>query len=59
MVDNGLLGYEERTGKGDHHRVYHHRYSEAELREHLASLFIGKLLWEFPEETRRSLSQLA
>ena len=53
MVDNGLLDYEEKTGKGGHHRVYRHRYSETELREHLASVFIRKLLEEFPEKTRR------
>ena len=53
IVDNGILDYVERTGKGGHHRVYRHRYSETELREHLAAVFIGKLLKEFPEETRR------
>ena len=57
MVDNGILDYDEKTGKGGHHRVYRHRYSETELREYLASLLIGKLLWEFPEETRRALSR--
>jgi len=56
MVDNGILDYTENTGKGGHHRVYRHRYTEAQLKEYLASLFIGKLLWEFPEETRRALS---
>ena len=55
IVDNGILDYEERTGKGGHHRVYRHRYSEAELREFLASSFIKKLLKEFPEETRKSI----
>ncbi|MFH2109726.1 MAG: hypothetical protein ABIJ47_00545 [Candidatus Bathyarchaeota archaeon] len=54
MVDNGILDYEERTGKGGHHRVYHHRYSETQLKEHLASRFIAKLLEEFPKETRKA-----
>ena len=53
MADNGILDYEEATGKGGRHRIYRHRYSETELREHLAAVFIGKLLKEFPEETRR------
>lgn len=53
MVDNGMLDYEERTGKGGHQRVYRHRYSEAGLREFLASSFIKKLLEEFPDETRK------
>ena len=58
IVDNGLLGYEEKTGRGGYHRIYRHRYNEAELKEYLASSFIRKLLKEFPEETRRALSQL-
>ena len=53
MVDNGILDYVERTGKGGHHRIYRHRYSEAGLKEYLAACFIGKLLEEFPEETRK------
>jgi hypothetical protein len=59
MVDNGILDYEEKTGKEGHHRVYRHKYNETEFREHLASVFIRKPLKEFPEETRRALSQLA
>ena len=53
MVDNGILDYEEKTGKGGHRRVYRHRYSETELREYLALCFVEKLLKEFPEETRK------
>jgi len=45
--------------RGGHHRVYRHRYSEAEFREHPASRFTGKLLKEFPEETRRAISHLS
>ena len=59
MVDNGILDYDEKTGKGGHHRVYSHKYSETQRKEHLASRLIRKLLKEFPDETRRALSQLA
>ena len=55
MVDDELLTYTETTGKGGSHRIYRHRYGEAGFREHLASRFIGKLLKEFPEETRRAI----
>jgi len=55
MVDNGILDYEERTGKGGHHRLYRHRYSEEGLKEYLASSFIEKLMKEFPEETRKAI----
>ena len=55
MVDNGILRYEERTGKGGHHRVYSHNYDEPQLREHLAAHVMNKLLKEFPEETRKAI----
>ena len=58
MVDNGILDYDEKTGKGGHHRVYRRKYNESELREHLALRVIGKLLEEFPEETLRALTLL-
>ena len=55
MVDNGILDYVERTGKGGHHRVYSHRYTETQLKEYLVSQVIGKLLEEFPVETRKAV----
>ena len=58
MVDNGILRYEERTGKGGHHRIYYHNYNESQLREYLASKIITKLLREFPEETRKAVNEL-
>jgi len=48
MVDKGILDYVERTGKGGHHRVYSHKYTEAQLKEYLASNIIKKLLKEYP-----------
>jgi len=58
MVDNGMLDYVEGTGRGGHHRIYSHRYSETRLKEYLASRFIGRLLEEFPEETRKAVKTL-
>ena len=55
MVDNGVLDYVERTGKGGHHRIYSHKYNETQLKEYLVSQVIGKLLEEFPEETRKAV----
>ena len=58
MVDSGILRYEEETGKGGHHRIYYHNYDEPQLREHLASHVISKLLKEFPEETRKAIATI-
>ncbi len=55
MVDEELLTYTETTGKGGHQRVYRIKYTEQEFKQHIASLRIGKLLGEFPEETRKTI----
>ena len=57
MVDEGLLTYTERTGKGGHQRVYYTKYGETEFKQHVAGLMIGKLLSEYPQETRKALSE--
>jgi predicted transcriptional regulator len=57
MVDEGILGYTEKTGKGGHHRVYRLDLTESELKQHLAKVFIDKLLAEYPMETRNVLKQ--
>ena len=46
MVDEGLLGYVERTGKGGYHRVYsinEHSVTEAKFRNLVAELFCAAL----------------
>ena len=53
MVDEDVLSYTERTGKGGHHRVYKLDMSWSELKEYLARVVIGKLLNEYPEEVKR------
>ena len=55
MVDEGILSYTEKTGKGGHHRVYRLDLTESKLKEHLAKVFIDKLLAEYPEETRKAI----
>jgi predicted transcriptional regulator len=55
MVDEDILSYTEKTGKGGHQRVYRLDLTEAELKQHLAKVFIDKLLAEYPEETRKAI----
>jgi len=55
MVDEGLLTYTETTGKGGRQRVYSTKYGETEFKQHIAGLIIGKLLKEYPQETRKAL----
>jgi len=56
MVDEGLITYTEETGKGGHRRVYYMQYSEAAFKQQIAGQIIGKLLKEYPQETRKALA---
>ena len=57
MVDEALLTYTETTGKGGHQRVYTMKYGETEFKQHIAGLIITKLLKEYPQETRKAISE--
>ena len=58
MVDEGVLKFIERTGKGGHHRVYSPAFDESGFRDYLATKIIGKLMEEFPDETRQAIWKL-
>jgi len=55
MVDNDILTYVERSGKGGYHRVYAPLFDETGFKEHLATKIIARLASEYPEETRKSI----
>ena len=55
MVDEELLTYTEKTGKGGHHRVYRITFNEQEFKAHIAGRIISKLLREYPQETKKAL----
>jgi len=57
MVDEALLTYTETTGKGGYQRVYSMKYGETEFKQHIAGRIIGKLLREYPQETRKAISE--
>ena len=58
MVDEGVLNYTETTGKGGHRRIYSAKLNEVRFKEYVATLFIGNLLRDFPDETRKALKGL-
>jgi hypothetical protein len=58
MADEGVLDYEERTGRGGYHRVYTPRLNEFEFKTYVAQTMIASLLKDFPEETKTAISQL-
>lgn len=43
MVEEGILDYEEKTGKGGYHRVYYPKMDRAEFAEHVYELINEKV----------------
>jgi predicted transcriptional regulator len=58
MVDEGVLNYTEITGKGGHRRIYSAKYNEAEFKQYVAKVVLNNLLRDFPDETRKVLSEV-
>jgi hypothetical protein len=48
MVEEGILEYEERTGKGGHHRVYYPKMNRDEFADYVVRKITSKLKEVFP-----------
>ncbi len=59
LVDEGVLDFEERTGKGGYHRVYRPRLDENEFKKYLAETVISSLMKDFPAETKEVVKAFA
>ena len=57
LVDDGVLGYHEITGKGGHRRIYKPNYDEKGFKQYIAETVLRKLLQDFPEETQAALNK--
>ena len=58
MVDEGVLDYDERTGKGGYHRVYRPKLDESSFKRYLAQVTISSLMKDYPEETRKVIRSI-
>ncbi len=58
MVDEDILSYTEKTGKGGYHRVYVIKFDEGGLKEYLAKEIITKLLDEYSDETDKTIKNV-
>ena len=58
MVDEGVLNYVDRSGKGGYHRVYLPKLDESCFKKALVESIISSLVRDFPEETTEVLKQL-
>ena len=59
LVDEGVLDFDERTGKGGYHRVYRPRLNENEFKKYLAETVISSLMKDFPAETKEVVKAFA
>ena len=57
MVDEGVLGFRDATGKGGHHRVYVAKLDEKGYRKYLLRTVIDSMMQDFPEETREVIRE--
>lgn len=55
MVDEGVLNYRDKTGKGGHHRVYVPTFDEEGFKIHVAKTIISRLFEIWPEATREAI----
>ncbi|MCW3990297.1 MAG: hypothetical protein NWE88_09505 [Candidatus Bathyarchaeota archaeon] len=58
MVDEGVLDYDERTGKGGYHRVYRSKLDEFSFKRYLAQVTISSLMKDYPEETKEVIRSI-
>ena len=59
LVDEGVLDFDERTGKGGYHRVYRPRLDENAFKKYLAETVISSLMKDFPKETKEVVKTFA
>ena len=50
MVDEGVLGFDDRTGKGGHHRLYYPKMSRGQFAEYAVKEIVGGVAKAFPED---------
>jgi len=58
MVDEGVLDYDERTGKGGYHRVYRPKLDESSFKRHMAQIMVSSLMKDYPKETREVIKSI-
>jgi len=52
LVDEGVLDYDERTGKGGYHRVYRPKLDESSFKRYVVQVMVSSLMRDYPEETK-------
>jgi len=58
MVDEGVLGFRDATGKGGHHRIYITKLNESGYQKYIIRTLLGSVSRDFPKETEEVLQAL-
>ena len=59
LVDRGVLGWRDATGKGGHHKVYCPLMDEEGYVKYILKTMVESMMRDFPEETKEFLSVYA
>jgi len=55
MVDEGVLGFRDATGKGGHHRIYITKLDESGYKKYIVHTLLESVVKDFPKETEEVL----
>ena len=58
MVDEGVLGFRDATGKGGHHRIYIPELDESGYKKYVVRTLLESVMKGFPKETKEVLKAL-
>ena len=58
MVDEGVLGFRDATGKGGHHRIYITKLDESGYKKYIVKTLLASVAKDYPKETEAVLQAL-
>ncbi len=58
MVDEGVLGFRDATGKGGHHRIYIPKLDERGYQKYIVETLCNSVAKDFPEATKEVLKEI-
>jgi len=59
MVDEGVLGFRDATGKGGHHRIYVKKLDESGYKKYVVRTLLESVSRDFPKATEEVLQDLS
>ena len=57
MVDEGVLGFRDATGKGGHHRIYIPKLDEKGYQKYIVKTLYKSVVKDFPDATKEAMKE--